>query len=262
MPELPDVEHFKRYLDATALHQRIERTHLNAPELVKEIEPATLRRHLTGHTLESTRRHGKYLFADLGDDHHLMMHFGMTGDLHYYQDDAEPPYTQLLLDFDNGYHLAYTAPRKLGGLGIVQDIDDFVAAHDLGPDALAISEADFCSRARERRGGVKSWLMDQSSIAGVGNIYTDEILFQAGMHPEQEVKLLTDKEVHTLYSALKTVLETAIEARADPAQLPDGYLLKHREEGVSCPRCSGSIETIDVGGRTAYYCPKCQKKHG
>ena len=262
MPELPDVERLKRYVDATALHHHVTHTHFDAPDLLTGTSASTLRRHLTGHRLDATRRHGKYLFVELDDGSFLLLHFGMSGDLRYFKRGDAPGHTHLLLDFDNGYHLAYVAPRKLGRLGIVHDVEAFIDAQDLGPDALALDYADFRAQCGQRRGGVKSWLMDQSAIAGIGNVYSDEILFQARIHPKQNVKHLGEREAKRLFASIEDVLTTAIDAGADPSALPESYLLRQREDGAPCPRCPGHIATLEVAGRHAYYCADCQQRHG
>jgi len=259
MPELPDVENFKRYVDATALYHDIAETAVTAPEMLNNIDLRKLQQGLKGHHFEKTRRHGKLLFIELDDGHTLVLHFGMTGEIRYYKhEDATPRYTRLRLDFDNGYHLAYTSRRKLGEIALIEDVDRFIHDQQLGPDAAAIDFEDFKGQARDRRGTVKGWLMDQQALAGIGNVYSDEILFQAHLHPKTRVAELSDDGLQRLYDTMTQVLETTVAAHADPEQMPADFLLPHRDEGAACPRCNGRVARISVSGRSAYYCPRCQ----
>jgi formamidopyrimidine-DNA glycosylase len=259
MPELPDVETFKRYADATCLHKTIRSVSVEAADLLQGVSARRLAERLRDRSLESGRRHGKHLFLAIAGDGWLVLHFGMTGRLDYAGDDGDPPdYTRLLLRFANGYRLAYVAPRKLGLIALTEDVDDFVAEHDLGPDALDLDEAGLRAQAAGRRGQVKAWLMDQSAMAGVGNVYSDEILLRAGLHPRRKVRDLSDDQIGRLHRALHEVLEAAIRAKADPDAMPDDFILPQREDGAPCPRCGGEIRAVKAAGRTAYYCPECQ----
>jgi len=259
MPELPDVETYKRYLDATALHQRVARVRIeDATVLQDAIEPQALAAGLTGQQLESSRRHGKHLFAALDGGDWLLMHFGMTGRLQYYRaHDAMPDYTQVQLDFDNGYHLAYIAPRKLGEVAIIDDPDAFITEQGLGPDALGLGWDAFAALAEGRRGMVKTWLMDQETMAGIGNVYSDEILFQARLHPKTRLPDLGQAGLQQVFETMRQVLQQAIDVQCDPQRM-SGFLVPHRGEGEPCPRCAGPIERIQAGGRGSYYCPRCQ----
>ncbi len=261
MPELPDVAAFKSSLDATALHQRIEDVEAQGAYPLKEIDPDELREGLRGRTFESTERHGKYLFVALdGDRGWLVLHFGMTGDLNYYEaPEKEPEYDQVLFRFANDYHLAYVSKRKLGEVRLIDDKEAFIEEHDLGPDAMAedFDYERFKETFGQKRGMVKSALMDQSTLAGVGNVYSDEILFQAGIHPQRKVRDLDEEELRTIYGCLKEVLETAMKHNAEPADFPDGYLIPYRGE-ARCPCCDGELKSVKVSGRTAYYCPERQ----
>lgn len=261
MPELPDVEVYRRYLSATSLHQRIDRVHLESPELLVGTSPQGLGRALHGRSLEEAQRHGKYLFAEVSGGRWLVMHFGMSGELRYFKrgEEDEPDYTQCLLLFGNGFNLAYVAPRKLGMIGLVASPQWLVEEKELGPDAMALDMDAFREQAAGRRGGVKSWLMDQSSIAGIGNIYSDEILFQAQIHPKRPVNDLDEDALARLYRAMRSVLERAVTAGADPSAMPSDFLLPHREPDGRCPRCDTPLESIQAGGRTAWFCPRCQK---
>ncbi len=264
MPELPDVETYRLYLNATSLHQTIRRVHVDQPAIVRGTTPQGLGRRLDGHRMERTRRHGKYLFAALdGNAGALVFHFGMTGALKYFRSTEDTPqYTDVRLDFARGFHLAYIAPRKLGMVTVVQNIDEFIAEEQLGPDALQLDWPTFQELAAGRRGGVKSWLMDQRVMAGIGNIYSDEILFQARLHPRRSVKDLNANERKVLFEKMHSVLHTAIEAQADPERLPGSWLLPHRDTDGHCPECGTRVASVQAAGRTAYLCPRCQPQSG
>lgn len=260
MPELPDVETFKRYLDATALRQTIGHAHVGAPKLLENTTPQGLGRALDHHRFQATRRHGKWLLVRLDTGHWLVLHFGMSGRLQYYKGrGAAPRYTRLLIDFTNSSHLAYIAPRKLGRIGLSQGPEEFVASHELGPDAMTLGARDLEALAKRRRGNVKGWLMDQSVMAGIGNIYGDEILFEARIHPRKKTAKLTRSETKRLHSKMQYVLQLATSAQADPARMSNSWLIRHREEGERCPRCGGKVAHASVSGRTAWYCPRCQR---
>lgn len=129
-----------------------------------------------------------------------------------------------------------------------------------GPDALTLTWDQFRNRVSGRARAVKSVLMDQQVLAGIGNIYSDEILFHARIHPLTKANSLDKRQLHTVYKATGYVLKTAIKSRADPTRVPRSWLLGHRESSASCPRCHGPIERITFNQRSTYVCPRCQKK--
>ncbi len=261
MPELPDVEIFRRYLARTSLGQKIDSVDLDASRMVKGIAAGTLRRRLDGRTFRSTRRHGKYLFAGLGDRRWLLLHFGMTGFLDYAKDGAPPPdHARLVIRFANGARLAGVWQRLLGRIGMVDDPDAFIRDNKLGPDALGLTRKAFADLLDGRGGSIKSALMDQSFVAGIGNVYSDEMLFQAKIHPRAKAGGLVASQVSALHRAMGHVLKTAIARKADPERLPASWLLPHRQAGARCPRCGGKIARIAIAGRHAFLCPRCQKE--
>ena len=264
MPELPEVETYKRYVDSTALNQVIEKVTITDERIVRDGAPGTIRARLKGAMIESTERRGKHLFCKLSNGGWLALHFGMTGDLAYYKGPKEPPkYARLILDFENEYHLAYTSMRMFGGVRFVEDMDAFVRQQRIGLDALSdqLDLARFRELMNGRKGIIKPTLMDQSIIAGIGNIYADEILFQAGVHPEARVDGLDGARLGAIHRAMKRVLRVAVKRNAEIEKLPPSYLLPRRYKGpVDCPRCGGRIETKKIAGRTAYLCLNCQKK--
>jgi len=241
VPELPDVETFKRDLDAAALHRRIERVEILAPRLLAGISPRALCRALMRRRFEASRRHGKYLFVRLDDNRWLVLHFGMSGRTAVFRHASDRPrYAQLVLRFADGLRLAYVAPRKLGRIALVDDPSAFVQPRGLGVDAMAVEWPAFHAFAAGRRDAVKGWLLDQSAIAGIGNIYGDEILFQARIDPRRKVSGLGVAELRRLYREMRRVLERAIDARAEPARMPRRWLLPHRHRGACCPRCAAA----------------------
>lgn len=262
MPELPDVEVFRRYVDATSLHQGITAVDLDAARMLEGARAEEILAVLTGGRFEATTRRGKFLFVRLADGPWLVLHFGMTGFLTYYKaDGAAPAHTRLLVQFDTGYRLAGVWRRRLGRIDLAQAPDIFAIDHDLGPDALAagLNRDELAALLADRRGGLKSALMDQSLLAGIGNVYADEILFHAGLAPHRRAAALEDDELDALHSSLRRVPAEAIDAGAEPGRLPSSWLLPHREAGAHCPACGGELVRDRVAGRTTWWCPHCQR---
>jgi formamidopyrimidine-DNA glycosylase len=263
MPELPDVQVFKEYLDSTALHQRIREVDVSAGSMVKDTSVRSIKLRLKGQELRSTRRHGKHLFVDVTGGGWLRLHFGMSGDLKYFKDDEQrPKHERLRLDFSNGCHLSYIDVRKFGEIGLVEDVDAFVSERHLGPDALALDLKGFRDVLLGRRGAIKNALMDQAVVAGIGNIYADEILFAARIDPTARTESLDEDSIHALHRAMRKVLEQAIRAHVDAERFPPSFLLSERVVGGKCPRCGRKLQRIKVGGRTTYYCSHDQKRRG
>ena len=260
MPELPDVEIFKRYLDATSLHHRIDNVDVQNAYVLKDISARELARKLKARYFESSCRHGKHLFVRADADTWLRLHFGMTGSLKYFKDDQQAPrHTRVLFVFANNHRLAFDDQRKFGQIGLLKDVDEFLKKRALGPDALDLDLPDFRKILGKRRGAVKSILMNQRLIAGIGNIYADEILFRARMHPATETSRLGHKALTKLFRATHYILEKAITAKADVNQMPKSWLLPHRGKGGKCPRCGRKLRSARIGGRTAWFCAHCQK---
>lgn len=269
MPELPDVEIFRRHLEDTSLGRRIDDVEVLDSRILEGVSPKVFAQRLRGQAFVGTRRHGKHLLVALDGKAWLTLHFGMTGSLrHFAKLDDQPRHCRVRFDFTEDGHLGYVNVRMLGHVGLAEDPKAFLLAEGLGTDALdpAFDLAAFKALARAKaRSKVKALLMDQSAIAGIGNIYSDEILFQCGLHPDMKVGALDDDAKRRLFEAIKKVLETAVEAGAgaeiDVGRLPKGFLLPRRSEEAVCPRCGTAITRIKVSGRHAYICPNCQSRH-
>lgn len=271
MPELPDVETFKRYLDATSLHQRIAGVDVRNAYVLKGVSKRELAEQLKGRRFESSCRHGKHLFVRADADLWMRLHFGMTGFLRYFEgEEKSPPATsaeapevghaRVLFIFEKGRRLAFDDQRMFGEIGLLKDVREFLRKRGLGPDALDVDLAEFKKILGKRRGAVKSLLLNQKLIAGIGNIYADEILFRGRMHPATEVSRLDDKTLTKLFRAMRYILQRAINAKADINHMPRSWLLPHRAKGGKCPRCGCELKSAKIGGRTAWFCAHCQKR--
>lgn len=260
MPELPEIESFKDFFESKALRKRIEKVKVK-DEVVVSGKGKTFEEGMKNQIISSFTRYGKYLFADLERDETLMMHFGMTGKLKFYEDEAEEPkYTRVIFNLNGGGNLAFVCRRKLGRIGLVSSMEDFIKEHDLGPDAAkGLDWEAFSERLKGRSGKIKSILMNQQVLAGIGNVYSDEILFQSGINPSTPVNKLKEEELQGIYKNMNSVLKTVIKAKGKD-KLPEDYLHDHRKAGAECPKCGGEIVKETVGGRSAYYCRKHQEK--
>jgi formamidopyrimidine-DNA glycosylase len=227
---------------------------------------AAARRGLEGHSLRDVGRHGKYLFLDFAEDTVLVMHFGPAGMLSFVPSGQdEPKYVRFRLDFANGERLAYVNRRRIGRVRLVESAAKLVEQSKLGPDALdpAFDFAAFQARVTGRKPAIKLVLTDQSRLAGIGNTWSDEILFQARIHPATPAVDLTVARTRTLFRAMRHVLEVAIDR--DPltdgfmARLPPNFILPHRHPDGHCPRCRTGLERVALSGHTSTFCPRCQK---
>ncbi len=259
MPELPEVETFARYFARHALNQRIARVDVLDERILGEVRRDAFVRKLKGREFTSVRRHGKHLFADAGGVW-LHLHFGMTGDLAYTRDDP-PRFARVIFGFDNGPKLAFEDMRLFGVVDLLDDPDAFIREKKLGPDPLdrAFTPKKFAALLEKRRGAVKSLLMSQEIIAGLGNLYVDETLYQTSIHPRRPVDRLKEPEVRAIHATIRRILREAIARHAREAELPGAYLYHHREVGDRCPRCGGTIQRTVVFGRTTYFCAKHQR---
>jgi formamidopyrimidine-DNA glycosylase len=258
MPELPDVEGFKSYLEETSLHKKIQELEILAPEMVYGISPKRLKKELLGHRFERASRHGKYLFAQMENKNSLILHFGMTGFLQRITDKSKAPsHIRLFIHFKND-SLAFDDLRKLGKISFTEDISEFIDERGLGPDAIALNYQAFRDILQKRKGRIKPILMNQSVVAGIGNIWADEILFQTNIHPTTKIQDLTNHQLKKVFTKMIEILKVAIAEQIEDAELPQKYLTNERNKKGVCPTCGTVFERIQVGGRTTYYCPQCQ----
>lgn len=259
MPELPDVASFDSYLASTALHRRIAAVEVRDERVLEDVTAKRLASAARGREMRQTRRHGKNLFAALGDGPWLVLHFGMTGyPKCFRKPESEPEHARILFRLRDGWKLAYACQRMLGHAGLTDDPDLYIDEKGLGPDALLADEEERYAALERRRGRLKSVLMNQQALAGIGNLYADEILFQCGLHPLRRLADMSADEVRRLSRVAGEVLACAVERDADRDRFPADYLLTTRRRSNTCPRCGAALKDIKVGQRTTYFCPRCQ----
>jgi formamidopyrimidine-DNA glycosylase len=257
MPELPEVETFKRYLDSTSLHQRITNVDVRDAYVLKRVSARELVRRLKRRRFENSHRHGKHLFVRAGSKLWLRLHFGMTGSLEYLKhDEIAPKAARVIFRFTDNCRLAFDDQRKFGEIELIEDLDEFLQTRGLGPDALEISLSHFKAIIGKHRGAVKAILLNQQLIAGIGNLYADEILFRARIHPATEAA----RDLTGLFRAMRYVLEKAIALKTDFNRLPKSWLLTHRGKAGRCPHCGRALKSATIGGRTSWFCAHCQKR--
>jgi formamidopyrimidine-DNA glycosylase len=257
VPELPDVEGFRRELAGPLPGRRIRQVKVHDPGILRNTTAQTLGRQLTGHRFGTPRRIGKWLILPT-DGPTLLIHSGMTGHPYYAANGAETEnYERLVVSLDRG-ELRYADLRKLRGVWLADDED---AIPDLtgpqGPDALGLGLRPFREGLSGRRGRLKPTLMDQSVIAGLGNLLTDEMCWRARLHPCRMVADLDAKELKELHAAMTGVLRTAVRHGRVPG-LPRWLTGARDEPDPSCPRCGARLARARIGGRTSVWCPRCQ----
>ena len=258
MPELPEVAYQKKYIDSTSLHQKIAKVQMGAKKIfqspMKDFEET-----LANNELVETAQIGKYLFIKLKKSGYLVVHFGMTGRMDYFHHDEIEKHAQLTLFFEDGGKLSFVCPRKFGKLFLTDDMEAFRKEKDLGPHATEVSEENFLKLFEGKKGNIKTALMDQSFIAGLGNLYVDEMLYQTGIHPKSKCENLSKSDLKEMFQKMNNILETVTRSKTEGEQIPDSYLRGHRNEGEDCPNGKGKIEMIKIGGRSTYFCPDCQE---
>lgn len=259
MPELPEISLVRSYVEETSLNKTI--TKIEFPETSLLQSPSKdFKEALVNKQFKTAERLGKYLLLSTTGDAAVVFHFGMTGKLEYYANQDPPKYSKMIIFFENDYQLAFTCRRKLGKIFLAEDLKSFQKDNELGPDALEISEEDFLRLLEGKTGSIKGVLMDQHVISGIGNVYSDEMLYQCKIHPKAKTNNITASDKKKLYRKMKHVLEMAIQKEGVRKDFPKTWMIQHRKEGADCPKCDGKVEMIKVGGRSTYFCPSCQKE--
>ncbi|MBV9311944.1 MAG: bifunctional DNA-formamidopyrimidine glycosylase/DNA-(apurinic or apyrimidinic site) lyase [Solirubrobacterales bacterium] len=273
MPELPEVETIRRQLAPNLKGRTIEQLEILDPRWTRPWPPEAVQADVAGARIESLSRAGKYLIWALSADRYLLMHLRMTGAL-LFDPEVEPPHTRVRFALDAGHWLAYVDPRRFGTGHLVHGAEarDSYLAERLGiePFTERFTIEHLHLAGRGRLAPIKAFLLDQRRIAGVGNIYADEALYRARVHPLRPTGSLTRAQWQRLHEGIEDALRAGIEAKGasiddfrhiDGAQgsFQDQFLV-HRREGKPCPRCGREIRKLVVGGRGTYVCERCQPR--
>lgn len=293
MPELPEVETVVRGLRTKISGHKILEVNSDWPKLVKEPNYDQFRREIKGLIIEKIERRGKNIIIYLSQKKSLIIHLKMTGhplvstcweftkgglrkkiaeeckELDTIDKDPQNRFIHVGFVLDKGKNLLLSDVRKFATLKLVDESKLRELFQDLGPEALSLNFKKFKEILANQKGIIKKVLMDQSIIAGIGNIYSDEILFEAKIHPKKHTNSLSDKELKRIYGVMKKVLSEAIKMRgtsisdfrdtAGSKGLYGNIRRVYRREGEKCPKkCGGVVKRIAIGSRSAHFCPNCQ----
>ena len=276
MPELPEVETVARDLRRAGLVGRtIRDLTVRWPRTLDRPSVEEARARLRGSRVSDVRRRGKYLLLDLDSGQVLLIHLRMTGRLDFYPASAplDEKHDHLILHLDGDEELRFRDTRKFGRVWLVEQADEIVGK--LGPEPIdrAFTLDDFRQRLAGRRTRIKPLLLDQHMVAGLGNIYVDEALFRARLHPERAVDSLSEAEIAALFDAMRAVLDEGVanlgtslgEASTNYASVAGrtgenkDNLRVFRRTGQPCPDCGTPIERLIVAQRSSHLCPRCQR---
>ena len=258
MPELPECEAARKRIEDGALNRTIEAFSLGETRHM-DLPDAAAQKRLTGTRFTRTRRHGKYIFVGSVDGPWLHIHLGMSGSVRVMNEEDSPPdYIRFSIHFEGGQQLNFRDPRKFGQITLIEDVDSFIEEKGLGPDALEIGDNAFAETIGRTRGAIKSALLNQKKLAGVGNLWSDEALYRSGLHPEARSNDLDEAEVKALHQAVQSILKEVVACNANYSDLPDDWLIHNRSDGATCPQCGGTVTKKTVGGRSSFFCPDHQ----
>jgi formamidopyrimidine-DNA glycosylase len=276
MPELPEVETIRRELEGRLTGRRLRAVAIppdwgKPVPVLKGIDEASFREGVVGARIEGVERRGKYLAVRLDTGSLIVVHLRMTGRLlHREAGSDEDRFLRIVLSVDDGTELRFTDVRKFGGFWLVDDVAS-ASATGLGPEPLSegFTVAHLAAALAGRKAPVKSILLDQRRIAGIGNIYADEACFAAGIDPRRLGANVSEPEVEALHAAVQKVLFAGVESRGasfNDYVDPDGnsgamqlHVQVFRRTGKPCYTCGSTIERTVIGGRSTHYCPKCQR---
>jgi formamidopyrimidine-DNA glycosylase len=274
MPELPEVETVVRGLRQRVVRRRIERLEVRQPLVVRGSLHG-FRRALAGARIARIRRHGKYILlelrrpADHARPHVWIVHLGMTGQLYACAPSAPRlAHTHVVARLSSGEELRYRDPRRFGKMLVLppRDLADYF--RPLGPEPLRLPLRRFHELLAGRKAPIKNWLLNQNRLRGLGNIYANEALFWARIHPATPAGALAPRQAARLHAAMRQVLREAIAEQGTTvsdyrtaAGALGGYqnrLRVYDREGEACPRCGAAIARLVLAGRSAHFCPRCQ----
>lgn len=273
MPELPEVETVRRGLEKLILGKKISNIEIRYPKMIKT-DLNQFQKELPGQVIQSMGRRGKYLLFNLRDKV-LISHLRMEGKYFYYPDEIpERKHAHILVHFEDGTTLVYEDVRKFGTMELLAPelLDSYFISKKLGPEPTDqdFDLGRFKLALKKSKKPIKSHLLDQTLVAGLGNIYVDEVLWRAKVHPSRHSNSLTAQEARKAHDETIKVLGQAVEKGGSTIRSytnafgEDGTMQEFHQvydkAGQACSRCGSTIEKIQLGGRGTYFCPKCQRR--
>jgi formamidopyrimidine-DNA glycosylase len=294
MPELPEVETIKSDLEGKLPSRTIKNVKAGKEQMVKGVSPTELKNKLIGKTIESLRRNGKLLIIELSDGLFLLIHLKMSGQLIYKDKEAliagghslkesgslneaiggplPNKYTHITFAFQDGSFLYFNDMRQFGYVKLAnkEEVENIEKEQGFDPLSDQFTAEKFQQAIQGRKIAIKQILMDQSVVAGIGNIYADEILFRAGVKPDRPANELRNEEARKIVKASKQILKQAIryrgttfsnytDAQGNRGNYSSCLKVYGKKEGEECPGCGGKLKLIKINNRSARYCPRCQK---
>ncbi len=268
MPELPEVETIKKDLEKSILGRSVRKVEVNKPRIIKEPSPKKFKQELKGKSFREIIRRGKYLIFRLSSRKFLIIHLRLTGQLIYGEKDDK---NRLNLLLSNSKYLNLNSRRMLTEARLVDDWKKFPGIAKLGYEPLSkeFNLKVFAEGVSRKKKNIKALLMDQTFIAGVGNIYSQEALFRARIDPRQSACSLNKGEINRLYAVLRKILQNAVKDRGSSVDTyTDGRgkkgvfhlrLKVYGRQGQRCPSCGRPLKKVTIEGRTTCFCPRCQR---
>jgi formamidopyrimidine-DNA glycosylase len=274
MPELPEVETVRRYLAPALEGRRFARVRIDDPRLTRPLDREGVARELEGETVEIVDRRGKYLIVRFASGRALLIHLRMTGSLIHASELPEDAYRRAVVTLDDGTDVAYRDVRRFGTWLLLEpdEVEAYVDSR-VGREPLAetYKAKHLAERLHGRKAPVKAAILDQRTVAGVGNIYADEALWRAKVHPLTPARALDADEVKALHRGIRKALQLGVARQGSTLRdyrAPNGTSgeMQHEfkvygRDGEPCDRCGTPIEKIRVAGRGTWYCPHCQLPH-
>jgi formamidopyrimidine-DNA glycosylase len=273
MPELPEVETIRRQLEPELVGRRIESVEVLDERLTRPVPPREVERACAGRRIEAAERRGKYLLLRLDGDRSLVMHLRMTGNLILGDPGEDVRYLRAVIRLEGGATLLFTDARRFGTAVVLDDddLEEYMAPRaGIEPLSERLTAEQIGALAEGRRAPLKSFLLVQSGIAGIGNIYADEALWRAQLHPLSPAGSMRPEHWERLRKGIVDTLEAGLanggasiddyrDARGEEGRMQDEFLV-HTREGLPCLRCGTEVRRIVVGGRSTYFCPGCQTR--
>ena len=266
MPELPEIIVFSRQMNDTIIGKKIEHVQVKQPKCLNRCENDYLK-YLPGQVVKLTKPLGKWIEIYFTSGDRLLLNLGMGGELIYFQDKSEiPGKVKFFVEFADGSGF-YITLWWFGYMHLILKGEGNPMTDKLGDDALSIDLQNWKDKLHKRRGAIKTFLLNQKNIRGIGNFYIQEILFQAKIHPMRQISSLKENEIQMLYNAIHEVLERAVELGSSSYELDffgnkGNYSVKELsfayEKNGNCPDCGSATEKIKTGSNAQYICPLCQ----